>query len=84
MQIDQLPVMQLVHDVNFLLDQLLLHCSGNGDEFGREVVSGGTLAASVDDAECACAYNSGWYLMPLWVWLFKMRLRLSLTKRHLS
>lgn len=51
-------MVQLVHNVNFLLDQLLLHGAGDRDELGREVVTGRTLAASVNDAERACAYNS--------------------------
>lgn len=49
--------MQLVHDVDLLLDELLLHGAGDGYELGGEHVAGGALAASVDYAERACAYK---------------------------
>lgn len=65
-KVDQFPVVQLVHDVDLLLDELLLHSAGDRDELRGEVVAGGSLAAPVHDAESACAYNIDIHLMPPW------------------
>jgi hypothetical protein len=64
-EVDELSVVQLVHDVYLLLDQLLLHSPGDRDELGRIVIAGGSLAAPVDHAKRACAYNSPVYIIIL-------------------
>lgn len=64
--------MQLVHDIDLLLNQLLLHSPSYGYELGGEVVAGGSFATAVYDAECACTYNSMCNLMPLSVGGFKL------------
>lgn len=54
-QIDQLGMVQLIHDIDLFPDQLLFHHVRHGDEFGGEYVAGGPLAASVHHAERAGA-----------------------------
>ena len=55
MEIDQLAVMEMVHNVNLLPDQGLLHGVTNGDELGGKYVLGLELTASVDHTECSSA-----------------------------
>lgn len=54
-QIDQFGVVQLIHDVDLLSDQFLLHYVRYRDEFGGEDVAGGPLSATVHHSERAGA-----------------------------
>ena len=51
MEVDQLAVMQMVHDVNLLPDQSLLHGMTDGNELGSEDMVGLLLSASVNHTE---------------------------------
>ena len=55
MKIDKFIMMQMVHDINLLSDQSLLHSMWNGDEFGGKYVSCLDLATSVDNSESSCS-----------------------------
>ena len=52
MEVDKLAVVEMVHDVNLLLDQRLLHGVADRDELGGEDVLGLQLATPVHHAEC--------------------------------
>jgi hypothetical protein len=54
-EVDQLVVMQVVHDVDLLPDERLLHGVRDRDELCRVNVPGLDLSAPVDDAERARA-----------------------------
>ena len=47
MEVDELAVMEMVHDVDLLADQSLLHGVTNGDELGSIHVLGLQLSASM-------------------------------------
>ena len=51
MKIDQLAVMQMVHDVNLLADKCLLHGMANWNELSRIDMAGLELAASVNNSK---------------------------------
>ena len=51
MKVDQLAMMQMVHDVNFLPDQGLLHGMSNGDELGSKHMLSLQLSASVHNSK---------------------------------
>jgi len=55
MQIDQLRMMELIHDVDLFPNQFLFHHVRHRDEFGGEYIAGGPLAATVHHAEGAGA-----------------------------
>jgi hypothetical protein len=54
-QVDQLLVMQLVHNVNLLADQLLLHGMTDRNKLGGEDVSGFAFSASMYHSEGSSA-----------------------------
>lgn len=66
MKVDEFPVVELVHDINFLLDEFLFHCTWYRYEFGSEDVTGRPLSAAMYDTKRACAYNSICTLCELW------------------
>ena len=51
MEVDQLAVMEMVHDVNLLPDQGLLHGVTNGDELGSKDMLGLEFSASVNNSK---------------------------------
>ena len=55
MEVDELAVVEVVHDVNLLANERLLHGVADGDELGGVDVAGLDLAAAVDHAERARA-----------------------------
>ena len=52
MEIDQLAVMQMIHDVNLLPDQGLFHGVANRDELGGVHMLSLQLSAAVDLQRC--------------------------------
>lgn len=74
-QINQFPVMQMIHNIDFLLDQLFLHSSSDWYKLSCEVVAGSAFATPMYYTERACAYDSSRYvdykpLVGLGFWLF--------------
>lgn len=53
MQVDELRMMKLVHDVNLLLDDRFLDWMRYGYEFGSKDVSAGLFSASMNHAKCS-------------------------------
>ena len=53
MEVDELAVMEMVHDVDLFPDQSLLHGVSNWDELGSEDMLSLQFSTSVDHTECS-------------------------------